>query len=336
MDYLISFVEDLFLSLYNFFFVNPQYGIITYIGCFITAGFIYALKRKGKPVRFRAILKYAFPKKLLLHPSTYLDIKIYIFVLIWMLIQVQIVFGIQYFISNSLVDLYLFILNRDEPFGVSMNLGYQILIPLVLLMAIELGYWLAHYIMHKNPYMWEFHKLHHNAEVLTPLTEIRQHPVDLLCFAIVMGVVYSAVVQVIVVVFGEGAQLLPYWSTNTFIFVYFITLGHLRHSHVKLSTTGIWSYILNSPSHHHIHHSTDPKHYDKNMGYMFLFWDWIFGTLHRPEEDKDDLEISFGTGDDMDKNYSLIDQVAVPFREVFFLLVRKKKPFQKILKNKNR
>ncbi|MDB9522701.1 sterol desaturase, partial [Dolichospermum circinale CS-1225] len=32
-----------------------------------------------------------------------------------------------------------------------------------------------------------------------------------------------------------------------------------------------------------IHHSVEPKHYDKNFGYILSFWDWIFGTLYVPQ-----------------------------------------------------
>src|SRR4029453_5732873 len=41
----------------------------------------------------------------------------------------------------------------------------------------SLGYWFNHWLSHKVPLLWEFHKVHHNAEVLTPLTNFRVHPV---------------------------------------------------------------------------------------------------------------------------------------------------------------
>jgi hypothetical protein len=45
-------------------------------------------------------------------------------------------------------------------------------------LAYELAYWFAHYCFHKVPALGEFHKVHHSAEVMTGLTELRQHPVE--------------------------------------------------------------------------------------------------------------------------------------------------------------
>ncbi|MGZ3305953.1 MAG: sterol desaturase family protein, partial [Asticcacaulis sp.] len=39
-----------------------------------------------------------------------------------------------------------------------------------LFLAYDFAYWLDHYIKHKVPFLWEFHRVHHTAEVLSPLT----------------------------------------------------------------------------------------------------------------------------------------------------------------------
>ena len=53
-----------------------------------------------------------------------------------------------------------------------------VVMTLVLFAAYEFGYWLDHYFSHNIPFLWEFHKVHHTAEVLTPITNFRVHPVD--------------------------------------------------------------------------------------------------------------------------------------------------------------
>ena len=50
------------------------------------------------------------------------------------------------------------------------------------LLTYEFAYWFGHYLFHKVPAMWEFHKVHHSAEVMTTLTELRQHPVEIIAF----------------------------------------------------------------------------------------------------------------------------------------------------------
>ena len=51
------------------------------------------------------------------------------------------------------------------------------LLALAVLAAFDLGFFCAHFIMHRVGWLWEFHKVHHSAEVLTPITANRTHPV---------------------------------------------------------------------------------------------------------------------------------------------------------------
>ncbi len=57
-----------------------------------------------------------------------------------------------------------------------------------IFIAYELAYWVDHYLKHRVPLLWEFHKVHHTAEVLSPLTNFRVHPVD--------GVIFGNIVAV--------------------------------------------------------------------------------------------------------------------------------------------
>ena len=57
-----------------------------------------------------------------------------------------------------------------------------------------------------------------------------------------------------------------------------ITQQYIGHSSLKLIYPKPISFFLMSPSLHWIHHSDNPEHYDKNMGFVFPFWDKLFGT----------------------------------------------------------
>ena len=50
---------------------------------------------------------------------------------------------------------------------------------LAMFLAYELAYWLDHYLSHEIPFLWEFHRVHHTAETLSPFTVFRVHPVEL-------------------------------------------------------------------------------------------------------------------------------------------------------------
>jgi len=47
---------------------------------------------------------------------------------------------------------------------------------------------------------------------------------------------------------------------------------------------GMLGRIFVSPAHHQVHHSANPKHFNKNFGSCLALWDWMFGTLYVPEE----------------------------------------------------
>lgn len=44
--------------------------------------------------------------------------------------------------------------------------------------AFDFGRFEAHSLLHDLPWLWQFHRVHHSAEVLTPMTTFRVHPVD--------------------------------------------------------------------------------------------------------------------------------------------------------------
>ena len=59
----------------------------------------------------------------------------------------------------------------------------------------------------------------------------------------------------------------------------------LNHSHVPLSY-GWFNRLWVGPLFHHVHHSADLKHRDKNFGGGVPVWDWLFGTMYLPDPDE--------------------------------------------------
>ncbi|MEO1025118.1 MAG: creatininase family protein [Pseudomonadota bacterium] len=158
-----------------------------------------------------------------------------------------------------------------------------VLYTIAVVLAIDLGVWLTHYLQHKVKLLWQFHQVHHSAEVLTPLTVYRMHPVDLFF----TGVATTALIALALAGFTYMTQVRPSEMTvmnvNVVIFAFYLIGYNLRHSHIWVSYPRWLSYILISPAQHQIHHSIDEKHWDRNMGLIFAFWDWVFGTLYVPD-----------------------------------------------------
>lgn len=154
---------------------------------------------------------------------------------------------------------------------------------IVVVLAIDLAVWTTHYLQHKIEVLWQFHQVHHSAEVLTPVTVYRMHPVDLFF----TGIVTTALIGLALAGFTYLTQAEPseitVMNVNVVIFAFYLVGYNLRHSQIWLSYPRWLSYILISPAQHQIHHSIDEKHWDKNMGLIFAFWDWVFGTLYVPK-----------------------------------------------------
>ncbi|NVO55024.1 sterol desaturase family protein [Rhodobacteraceae bacterium B1Z28] len=176
-------------------------------------------------------------------------------------------------------------------------------------LAFDGALWLAHYIFHRVPFLWEFHKVHHSAEVMTPLTASRMHPVEEIFASLLSACSVGVVVALLDQYFGFGSRAFSLFGLNIIIFVFFIAAFNLRHSHVWLQYPDWVQHIFVSPAQHQIHHSKARQHWDKNMGFIFAFWDWSAGTLYSPKS-KEDVEYGLGNGEDGTWN----DPVALYFR----------------------
>lgn len=154
---------------------------------------------------------------------------------------------------------------------------------LAIVLAIDLAVWTTHYLQHKVSVLWQFHQVHHSAEVLTPATVYRMHPVDLFF----TGIVTTALIGLALAGFTYLTQAEPaeitVMNVNILIFTFYLVGYNLRHSHIWLGYPQWLSHILISPAMHQVHHSVDRKHWDKNMGLVFAVWDWAFGTLYVPK-----------------------------------------------------
>jgi sterol desaturase/sphingolipid hydroxylase (fatty acid hydroxylase superfamily) len=182
-----------------------------------------------------------------------------------------------------------------------------------LFLAYEIAYWVDHYLSHKVPVFWAFHKPHHTAEVLTPLTSCRVHPIESLKFGNIIALVVGSAGGGLAWLFGgiEHAYLVN--GANLLTVVFLFTLAHLQHSHFWIATTGVWGRVLMSPAHHQIHHSDNPAHFDRNFGSGLAVWDWLAGTLHVPTAKRERL--NFGVGATIERPHSVTGALITPFVE---------------------
>lgn len=132
-------------------------------------------------------------------------------------------------------------------------------VALVLVASDFIGYW-AHRAMHRVPWLWRFHALHHDAVELSWLDAWRQHPVDFVLHGLAVGI--------------PGALLGATLSDLASVVVLRKAFTTFLHANVKVDL-GVW---LASPAFHAKHHSAAARDHDTNFAGTFPLWDLLFGT----------------------------------------------------------
>lgn len=269
---------------------------------------------------------FFFGKDIWLHESAVNDYTLFIFNFIvyfhflsWLISD----WGfLQTTITHSLNNLHLTNPTSESP-GLAAALTYTICLALLG----ELFYYITHRAYHEVPFLWELHKVHHSAEVMTPITFIRAHPIDLV-IQNSMKLISIAIASGIFLYFypnKDGAIMVA--GIDAAAFIYYMIGANLHHSHIWLSFGRPIEYLIMSPAQHQIHHSTNPKHFDKNYGSMLSIWDWLFKSIYIPEKHED---ITFGLGKEEYKNYdSTFKLLYHPMEQMFLIAIGKKKPPKK-------
>ena len=150
----------------------------------------------------------------------------------------------------------------------------------------------VHFALHRIPALWDFHKFHHSAETLTPLTVTRTHPVEGLIFTARSALVQGVTIAGFVFLFGNQVDLLTIFGVNIFVVTFHGLGSNLRHSHIAIRYPQAVERLLMSPAQHQLHHSQSEKHYDRNFGVALSVWDRMFGSFHHSVSET----LSFGIG----------------------------------------
>jgi len=132
------------------------------------------------------------------------------------------------------------------------------------------GYW-VHRAFHCG-WLWEFHKVHHSAPVMVPLTASRVHFLEKIVGRLVDLVLLGAYAGIFWYACGGEISRYTLFGVTYLVFIFNALASNLRHSHVWLSFGPRLEHILNSPAQHQIHHSDAPRHFHKNFGTNLSIW----------------------------------------------------------------
>jgi sterol desaturase/sphingolipid hydroxylase (fatty acid hydroxylase superfamily) len=150
-----------------------------------------------------------------------------------------------------------------------LDLGHGWVAWLVALVGIDLCYYWDHRAGHQIRLLWASHVVHHSSERYNLSTALRQTWTG----------EYTVLFFLPVALLGVPVELvLASWSINL-LYQFWI------HTEAIDKLWAPLEWVLNTPSHHRVHHGTQPQYLDRNYGGILIVWDRLFGSFE-PEGER--------------------------------------------------
>jgi sterol desaturase/sphingolipid hydroxylase (fatty acid hydroxylase superfamily) len=264
-------------SFLNFFETMPSWQKLVWIFICISANWIVEL----------IIPLVTFNYKKLKHAGVNM-------VFLAMDLSINLLFGV--------LTLGIFIWLNSNEFGLLYLIDLPIWIELLIaILVLDFSaQYVVHYLLHKIPFMWRFHMVHHSDTNVDATSATRHHPGDYL-----MREVFALIV---IILFGIPLAYYLFYRMVTVFFAYF------THANFYMPKTidKILSLVFVTPNMHKFHHHFEMPWTDTNFGNIFSFWDRIFGTLTYDDPKK----VTFGLDLlDSTKDQDILYQLKIPFNK---------------------
>lgn len=268
--------------------------------------------------RRTGLREYLLPAAIYTHPSARVDLALYVIDRALMPVWGLLFLGalgpfVKHHVTASLALAF-----GPGP-ALAVNAGWQFAFGLATLLAVDLCFFLYHLMMHRTRLGWAIHKVHHAAEVLTPVTVAREHFLEAPIYIGSVTVGAATVAGVFSWLFrGELVQI-TLMGVGVLSFLYLLN-SNFRHYHVCLRYPPWLERWLMSPGMHHSHHSTLRHHWDSNLGLFTSIWDRLYGTLYIGSRFE---ATPWGLPpEEQARCRSLADNLLAPFRELAAMLRR--------------
>ena len=150
--------------------------------------------------------------------------------------------------------------------------------------------WNVHRLLHRVPFLWQFHKVHHSVEQMGFAAHLRFHWME--------TVVYRTLEYLPLALIGFGI--------DDFFIVHLFTLavGHFNHSNIRVPL-GPLKYVFNNPQMHIWHHARELPQghpWGVNFGLTLSLWDYLFGTAVIPHNGRD-IPLGFSDLEEFPKTF---------------------------------
>lgn len=150
------------------------------------------------------------------------------------------------------------------------NTSLQILCWIALILLQDMCYYWFHRAAHRINFLWASHVTHHSSEEYNLAVALRQSTFQQF---------FSWPVYLPLALIGFPPEWLAFTISINLIYQFWF---HTR----EVDRLPRWvEAIFNTPSHHRVHHGTNPQYLDKNYGGIFIVWDRLFGTFEPEVEE---------------------------------------------------
>lgn len=151
--------------------------------------------------------------------------------------------------------------------------------------------WNTHRLLHRVPWLWNFHKVHHSVKEMGFAAHLRYHWME--------PVVYKSLLYIpLALIGGFGVE------DVAIVHFFALAVGHLNHANLGWDY-GLLKYILNNPKMHIWHHAKKlPANvkYGVNFGLSLSIWDYLFRTDYIPSSGRD-IELGFPGDEDFPQDF---------------------------------
>ena len=169
----------------------------------------------------------------------------------------SVIFGAMFALITS--QIYLFA-SEITPLAIPMNVWWAWVL---LLFADDFAYYWFHRFSHEIRFFWNFHVVHHSSNNYNLSVAVRQS-----WFSGFSHWIF----YIPIALFG-----FPFWA---FVTMHGLNLIYQFWIHTeRIGRLGWLEYVLNTPSHHRVHHGVNDVYLDKNYAGIFIIWDKLFGTF---------------------------------------------------------
>lgn len=151
--------------------------------------------------------------------------------------------------------------------------GYSLLAVLAALVAQDFVYYWKHFAAHKIRWFWSAHVVHHSSEHYNLSTALRQPWNNHITGYIILSTP--------LILLGVHPLLLGFVASLNLLYQFWI------HTEAIDKMPRWFEAIFNTPSHHRVHHGTNPRYLDSNFAGIFIIWDKMFGTFVPETSDED-------------------------------------------------